>query len=327
MKCCLKFIPFYFLVILVTAKTYAQNVVTSYAGRYTTFTVKSDKLILHGNSMNAVSYQWYYNGKMISGALNKDLTATSSGMYSVVAFNAIGCNSERSDTVIVDFVKTVPVAIAKADSAVDLMVTVQSPNATETLGKKYTYTLVAANNSTTPGTQVTVKFSMPSNITLEQSSAESEIQYDAGTRTVTWAINQLKKTDPLSLNLMVSATQPGDIQCKAIIQGIQADPNLSNNSYVVRQTVNALIIPNVFTPNGDGINDTFFIIGLDNYLQSDLIITNRWGSEVYVKKNYRNDWSGDSLPEGTYFYILNAKSSTGSQQVFKGYITILRSHL
>ena len=72
-----------------------------------------------------------------------------------------------------------------------------------------------------------------------------------------------------------------------------------------------LFIPNVFTPNGDGVNDEFIIDGLGASLQS-LRIFNRWGSEVYSASTAPNFWNGLNLngepcPEGTYFYIAEIK--------------------
>ena len=98
------------------------------------------------------------------------------------------------------------------------------------------------------------------------------------------------------------------------------------NVATVNVTVSAtslLQIPNLFTPNGDGINDVFEIRGLDKFLQNELIIVNRWGNEVYHKTNYQNNWTGEGLNEGTYYYVLKVK--TTEWQVIKGYITLMRT--
>ncbi len=65
-------------------------------------------------------------------------------------------------------------------------------------------------------------------------------------------------------------------------------------------------IVNGFSPNGDGINETFFISGLEQFPDNELSIFNRWGSRVFKQKNYHNKWQGkyrgEDLPDGTYFY-------------------------
>ncbi|SMD16445.1 DUF7507 domain-containing protein, partial [Pedobacter nyackensis] len=68
-----------------------------------------------------------------------------------------------------------------------------------------------------------------------------------------------------------------------------------------------LDIPNTFTPNGDGKNDTFLITGMENYEAVGIFIYNRWGDEVYRNSNYRNEWDGKGLNDGTYFYVLKLK--------------------
>ncbi|QQL50322.1 Ig-like domain-containing protein [Mucilaginibacter ginkgonis] len=90
--------------------------------------------------------------------------------------------------------------------------------------------------------------------------------------------------------------------------------------------VNNLTIPNTFTPNGDGINDTFEIIGIENYPSNELIIVNRWGNEVYHKTNYTKEWTGEGLNEGTYYFLLHLKNADGSDlEVIKGYVSLIRN--
>jgi gliding motility-associated-like protein len=87
-----------------------------------------------------------------------------------------------------------------------------------------------------------------------------------------------------------------------------------------------LKIPNLFTPNGDGVNDYFEIRGLSNYPNNELIIVNRWGNEVFRQTNYQNKWDGKGLNEGTYYYLLYIRKTDGSIfQVLKGYTTLLRT--
>jgi len=63
-----------------------------------------------------------------------------------------------------------------------------------------------------------------------------------------------------------------------------------------------LFFPNVITPNGDHLNDSFIIEGLDERYQHELRIVNRWGMEVYFSNDYKNNWAGNGLSSALYFY-------------------------
>jgi gliding motility-associated-like protein len=95
-----------------------------------------------------------------------------------------------------------------------------------------------------------------------------------------------------------------------------------------------LIVPNVFTPNGDGHNDAFEI-KVDGYtkpelkdyrelyLSTELVIIDRWGRKVFEANNYKSgDWNGGKLPDGVYNYILKCNGQYGTD-VFHGSVTIL----
>ncbi|MBK9399816.1 MAG: gliding motility-associated C-terminal domain-containing protein [Bacteroidetes bacterium] len=92
-----------------------------------------------------------------------------------------------------------------------------------------------------------------------------------------------------------------------------------------------LDIPNGFSPNNDGTNDTFVIDGIDGYPGNVLFIYNRWGNLVYKKKEYANEWDGranvngvmfgEELPNGTYYYILDLNVD---QKPFNGFVVIRR---
>ena len=69
------------------------------------------------------------------------------------------------------------------------------------------------------------------------------------------------------------------------------------------------MVPQAFTPNGNGINDVFVISGIEGYQVRELLVYDRYGGLVYEANEYNNDWngtnmSGDRLPDATYYYIL-----------------------
>jgi gliding motility-associated-like protein len=79
-------------------------------------------------------------------------------------------------------------------------------------------------------------------------------------------------------------------------------------------------IPNVITPGTDNKND-FFILPCVNQFQFWVIrVVNRWGKIVYFKNDYKNDWNGEGLGGGVYYYYLFEQNS-GNE--FKGIIHIL----
>jgi len=103
---------------------------------------------------------------------------------------------------------------------------------------------------------------------------------------------------------------------------------LANGDYFTKLSASSttLFVPNLFTPNGDGVNDTFEIRGLELFVENEITIFNRWENEVFRAKNYQNNWTGEGLNEGTYFYVLRVKEIQGGDwKVFKGYITLVKS--
>ncbi|TLG99008.1 T9SS C-terminal target domain-containing protein, partial [Bizionia argentinensis JUB59] len=82
----------------------------------------------------------------------------------------------------------------------------------------------------------------------------------------------------------------------------------------------SIIISTAITPNGDQYNEFFEILGSANCGYSyDVQVFNRWGAIIYKQTNYQNNWNGtahkssiggaNSIPNGTYYYIINIKNS------------------
>ncbi|MES2329715.1 MAG: PKD domain-containing protein [Bacteroidota bacterium] len=84
-------------------------------------------------------------------------------------------------------------------------------------------------------------------------------------------------------------------------------------------------VPNVFTPNGDGINDTWKIRYLESYADATVEVYNRAGQIVYRSLGYSVEWDGNykgsPLPVGTYYYIINPKNG---RPIVTGSVTILK---
>ncbi len=87
----------------------------------------------------------------------------------------------------------------------------------------------------------------------------------------------------------------------------------------------SIMVPNAFTPNGDGINDFWNIKSLTDFPQCLVSVYSRSGSLVFQSRGYGKPWdgtyNGSPVPTGTYYYVINPQ--TGAQKL-AGYVTVLR---
>ncbi|MEO0403851.1 MAG: gliding motility-associated C-terminal domain-containing protein, partial [Bacteroidota bacterium] len=78
------------------------------------------------------------------------------------------------------------------------------------------------------------------------------------------------------------------------------------------------------TPNGDSANDTYVILGIDQYPDNTFKVFNRWGNIVYEKSGYQNEWAGtnqdgEDLPDGTYYVVF-----VSGEREFATYVDLRR---
>ena len=88
-----------------------------------------------------------------------------------------------------------------------------------------------------------------------------------------------------------------------------------------------IIIPNGFSPNGDAMNEGWFIKGLSVFKEAGVTVYNRWGNVVYQSDGYEVPWdgknqSGEFLPVATYYYVIEVNDRRN--QEFKGSVTVLK---
>ncbi|MCT4581376.1 MAG: gliding motility-associated C-terminal domain-containing protein [Flavobacteriales bacterium] len=100
-----------------------------------------------------------------------------------------------------------------------------------------------------------------------------------------------------------------------------------SSSFFPELCVDGLIIPEAFTPNGDAINETFQILGLQHYKQHNIAIYNRWGSLIFYTEDYDGLWEGTNqdgqlLPAGLYFYVINLTLNNETEETQKGTVFI-----
>jgi gliding motility-associated-like protein len=97
-----------------------------------------------------------------------------------------------------------------------------------------------------------------------------------------------------------------------------------SKEYAIEEVSREFTIPNIFTPNGDGLNDYFEIVGLEEFAETKLEVVNKNGVLVYSSKNYNNDWDGVGFASDIYYYTLTLKSHDGKTQTHRGFVHIKR---
>jgi gliding motility-associated-like protein len=115
-----------------------------------------------------------------------------------------------------------------------------------------------------------------------------------------------------------------------IVVNATDEHNCESAAYVNIETVACcdLMIPNAFSPNGDGLNDKFGPESIGNPMEFKMTIFNRFGQLVFTSVTINNKWDGTYLGKpvdvGTYFYRIFNKCTNESENTFKGDITVIR---
>jgi len=115
-----------------------------------------------------------------------------------------------------------------------------------------------------------------------------------------------------------------------IVEVIDSNGCINLDTVIITVIANGHIdIPTGFTPNGDGINDIFGVLGnIDLINQLDLKVFNRWGQLVFESKNPSQGWDGTykNKPQeiGTYVYLANVLYTDGTIDDLKGNVTLIR---
>ncbi|WP_010603301.1 T9SS type B sorting domain-containing protein, partial [Pedobacter agri] len=222
-----------------------------------------------------------------------------------------------------DTVTPIPKAVT-----VDLSIVKSTPLVVKSIGEQFNYDLTVRNNSTNPATEVMVEDVLPNGLVfISATSNNGTVVYNPATRTLSWNLGQLAAGVSVSLNLNVKTDQAGVVVNTATVSSKEEDTNPADNTSTATKEILGFKIPNVITPDGDGKNDTFRIQGLSAYPENSMVIFNRWGNEVFHSDGaYQNNWTGEGLNAGTYYYLLKIKDSNGNWHAHKGFITLLKKN-
>jgi gliding motility-associated-like protein len=179
------------------------------------------------------------------------------------------------------------------------------------------YTVGASNTVTADFTPSTYQGTAPTAVTFSNTSIGASGYFwnfgdNAGTSTQINPAYTYTNAGTYSITLIAFNGHCGDTITKAILI---EEPEV-------------LIIPNIFSPNGDAINDQFFIT-TSGISTLNVDIYNRWGQLVYTIKSVHQSWdgimnNGNQASEGTYFYLLQATGYDGKEYKRDGPLTLVR---
>tara|TARA_R110000850_G_scaffold149043_12_gene271512 strand:+ start:48 stop:1028 length:981 start_codon:yes stop_codon:yes gene_type:complete len=209
---------------------------------------------------------------------------------------------------------------------VDLQITKAVSSPIIRLGSEFEYKITVSNNSDFDASEVVVTDTLPGGlIFINGSQGEGTINYQKNNRILTWTKETLSANSMEVFSLLVRADTEGEITNIAYAYSSNTEVDSTNNSSSARHNQLEFEVTNVFTPNGDGINDFWIIEGLNEiFTSNELFIVNRWGVEVFKASNYQNDWNGENLIGGTYYYQFQLTDSQGVSHTMTGYVTIIK---
>lgn len=120
-------------------------------------------------------------------------------------------------------------------------------------------------------------------------------------------------------------TEAGEYEVKLIVSNSALCKDSSSISISISES--SLLVPNVFTPNGDGQNDQFRV-AYKSIISFDAWVYNRWGRKVFYWNDPQKGWDGNingkKATPGPYFYVIKATGSDGVKYLKKGDINLLR---
>ena len=118
------------------------------------------------------------------------------------------------------------------------------------------------------------------------------------------------------------ARPPDDIYYTYVIT---TDKGCSAQDVVFVKVLKAPIVPNIFSPNGDGVHDTWVLPYLDSYPGCTVEVVNRYGQSVFRSVGYTTPWdgtvNGKPVPVGTYYFVIDPKNG---RKRLAGYVDIIR---
>jgi gliding motility-associated-like protein len=340
---------------VVTANTTAPNIVT---GAAQTLTCATTSVSLSANSSTTgATYSWAGPG-ITSGGSTATPTAGTSGTYTVTVTDpANGCTATA--TQLVNSNTTPPIANAGADNTFPCNVSSMNlSGAGSSSGAGFTYSwtgagISAGSNTLSPtitgaGTYtITVTNTANGCTTSDVVVINPDVLPDAN-----FTASPNSGTPPLTVSFTnnstgsvgylwnlgdgtsSTATNPSNIYVgtgsyPVTLYAVNGNGCVDSMTIMIEVSGNSvLVIPNVFTPNGDNVNDLFTPTVAEWIKTFEAEVYDRWGLKMFEWTNEHSGWNGQSkngspAPDGAYYYIIKAKGTDNKDYQFTGYVQLI----
>jgi gliding motility-associated-like protein len=308
-----------------------------------------DTILLKAFAKPTYKYQWLNTGNILEKENAASLPVTQTGHYVLTVTDTNQCQS-TSDEVLLQF-KTAPIvtmtplsticenatgplllggqpgggAFAGLGKAAGAIIDSEF-DPTKTGPGKFviTYTLMDPGNTCPGRTQQTIEVLPAPVFTASDATVRrgSEVQLNKNSvdsLSYYW-IPSVGLSSPVTARPFASPDTTTTYRVRATTpQGCQYTTKLTVT------VITVLFIPDAFTPNNDGINDSWVIRGINDYPDCTVEVYNRWGNPVFVSRGYQQPWDGRSegqdLPPAVYQYVIKPG---GSQPHRSGSLLITR---
>ncbi|WP_121808446.1 gliding motility-associated C-terminal domain-containing protein [Mucilaginibacter kameinonensis] len=331
----------------------ASNVLTLTVGAPPSSTATANTPVCAGatlslNASTGVSYKWTGPNGFTSVLQNPtidNVTTAAAGNYSVTVKSSSGCEVTVPLSVVVNaqpVAAVAPVEPICEGSSVTLNASggstyswspstglsdagIANPVASPTDTTLYTVTVSNGTCTSTAQVQVNVLKKPVANAGPDRHITQGQSVTLNGSTKGTNVSYYWTPTDNLSssLELKPTASPFEDITYTLHVVSNSGCGDEATDEVFVR-VYKKVVIPNTFTPNGDGVNDTWNIEALDTYPTSTTQVFNRYGGLVFKSTGYPKAWdgkySGQDIPSGTYYYVIDLKNGN----VMSGWVMVMR---
>jgi gliding motility-associated-like protein len=314
----------------------------------------SNVITLDGSSStNGVTYLWQTSNGNIVSSNGATAIADAAGDYTLTVTGSNGCSATTTTPLTVAMDTVSPTIVVVPVDELDCMGTPVLIDASSSLGSNETYSWNNGNNTNTLTTTTSGTYSLTvtndngctstlnvlvvnstgpvADFTATPISGNLPLEVDftngsiGNNMTYDWNFGD-GNSDTIN-NPSNTYTELGDYSVLLTVTDMQGCTDTASiNIHVEGESV--LVIPNIFSPNGDGNNDIFNLHGT-NITEVSGVIMNRWGQVIFEWSAVEAGWDGRTVAgmeasEGTYYYVVSAVGADGKEYDFNGPIQLVR---